>query len=421
VRRWTPWRAPSGTSVARALATAFVTGAAGLAVLGALSGCGHPGPVDDEKSPEPIHIGAIYDLSGAQAPLDIPSLDGARLAVDRINAAGGLLGRRVELLERDGQTDVNVVRYDARNLARLGVSAMIGLSDSDQVLAAAPIAAAAGIPFITSGATSPLLPEQVPDWLFLACFSDNEQAAAGAEFAVTEMGAQRVAVLYDEDMEYTRLLQHYFVEAFNAYGGKVVFSRGFSTGELDVSRLMKPAVQDDGDGDSPQPVAVHLIYVAAGPEDAGRLVRKLRDAGFGQPIMGGDSFDNAQLISAAEQSGGGVYFTTHAALGLPHSSRPMRRFSAKYTAAYGRSPENAFAALGYDTVNLVAKAIRKAKSADPAKVRDALLEMRAFNGVTGPLSYAGDSFVPVKSVTVVAVGREAKLAMQLTPIYVPEP
>ncbi len=166
---------------------------------------------------------------------------------------------------------------------------------------------------------------------------------------------------------------------------------------------------------------MHLIYLAAGPEDAGPLVRKLRAAGFGQPIMGGDSFDNPQLIAAAEESGGGVYFTTHAALGLPHSTRAMRRFSAKYAAAYGRSPENAFAALGYDTVNLVAKAIRKAKSADPAKVRDALLELRAFNGVTGPSSYAGDTFVPVKSVTVVAVGREAELAMQITPIYVPEP
>jgi branched-chain amino acid transport system substrate-binding protein len=150
-------------------------------------------------------------------------------------------------------------------------------------------------------------------------------------------------------------------------------------------------------------------------------VRKLRAAGFGQPIMGGDSFDNPQLVGAAEESGGGVYFTTHAALGLPHSTPAMRRFSAKYAAAYGRSPENAFAALGYDTVNLVAKAIRRAKSAAPDKVRDALLQLRAFNGVTGPSSYAGDTFVPVKSVTVVAVGREAELAMQITPIYVPAP
>jgi len=398
-----------------------VAGAAGLAALGGLSACGHGGPSNDTRSPEPIHLGAIYDLSGAQAPLDIPSLDGARLAVDRINTAGGLLGRRVELLERDSRDSASVVRYSARNLAHLRVSAMIGLSDTDQVLAAAPIAAAARIPFVTSGATSPLLPSQVPDWLFLACYGDNEQAAAAAEYAVTEMGARRVAVLYDKETEYTRLLQHYFVEAFKAYGGTVVFSRAFDTGELDVKTLMEPATQDDGGADSAPPLTVHLIYAATQPEDAGPLVHKLRAAGFGQPVLGGDSFDNQELISTAEDSGGGVYFTTHAALGLPHSSRTMRRFSARYTAAYGRSPENAFAALGYDAVNLVARAIRKARSADPAKVRDALQAMKAFNGVTGPMSYAGDTYVPAKAVTVVAVGREPELAMQLTPIFVPEP
>ena len=421
MRRWTAWSAAPGTTLARVLATALVAGAAGLAAVGGLSACGHTGVADSGTSPEPIHIGAIYDLTGAQAPLDIPSLDGARLAVDRINTAGGLLGRRVELLERDGQTNASVVRYDARNLARQGVAAMIGLSDTDQVLAAAPVAAAAGIPFVTSGATSPRLPAQVPGWLFLACYGDNEQAAAAAEYAVTEMGTRRVAVLYDKDSEYTKLLQHYFVEAFKAYGGTVVFSRAFTTGDLDAKELMEPATQTDGDGDSPAPATVHLIFVASEPEDAGPLVVKLRAAGFGQPIMGGDSFDQQLLISAAEDSGGGVYFTTHAALGLPHSSRSMRRFSARYSAAYGRSPENAFAALGYDAVNLVAKAIRKAQSDDPAKVRDALLDMRAFNGVTGPTSYAGDTFVPAKAVTVVSVGREAELAAQLTPIYVPEP
>ena len=151
--------------------------------------------VTQQKSPEPIHIGAIYNLTGSQAPLSGPSLDGARLAVDRINAAGGLLGRRVELLERDPQANPALVRYDAQNLAALKVTAIIGLSDTDQVLAAAPVAARAAIPFITSGATSPLLPAQVPDWLFLACFGDNVQAAAGAEYAADWLGARTAAIL----------------------------------------------------------------------------------------------------------------------------------------------------------------------------------------------------------------------------------
>jgi branched-chain amino acid transport system substrate-binding protein len=203
VRRTISLRAAVAVTVATALA-------AGLAA------CGGAQVVTQQKSPEPIHIGAIYNLTGSQAPLDGPSLDGARLAVDRINAAGGLLGRRVELLERDGQTNPALVRYDAQDLVALKVTAIIGLSDTDQVLAAAPVAASAGIPFVTGGATSPLLPTQVPDWLFLACFGDNVQAAAGAEFAADWLSARTAAILFDKDMDYTRLLQSYFGQSFTA-------------------------------------------------------------------------------------------------------------------------------------------------------------------------------------------------------------
>lgn len=415
MRRWISRSAATkATVVSLAAALVGVTG---------LTACDHAEVVTQSPTPDPIHIGAIYNVSGSQSLLDSPSLDGARLAVDRINAAGGLLGRRVELLERDGQTQAGRVAFDARNLVSLRVSAIIGLSDTGHVLVAAPVAAHAGIPFVTSGATSPRLPEQVPRWLFLACFGDNQQAAAAAEYAVTELGTRRVAVLYDKDMEYTRLLRKYFTTSLRAYGGKVVFSRGFETGERDVAELM--ATGDGGeDGEEAggtRPLRAHLIFLAAGPEDAGPLVRKLRAAGYGQPIMGGDSFDNQRLVAAAERSGGGVYYTAHAALGMPHSTAAMKRFSNWYSSAYGRAPENAFAGLGFDAVNLVAKAIRRADSAEPSDIREALLAMRVFNGVTGALTYAGDSYVPRKTVTIVAVGSQAERAAEVTPVYVPRP
>ena len=408
MRRTSSLRAAAAATVAAALA-------AGLAA------CGGAQVVTQQRSPDPIHIGAIYNLTGSQAPLDGPSLDGARLAVDRINAAGGLLGRRVELLERDGQTDRALVRYDAENLVSLGVTAIVGLSDTDQVLAAAPVAARAGIPFVTSGATSPLLPGQVPDWLFLACFGDNVQAAAGAEYAAERFGARTVAILFDKDMDYTRLLQRYFGQSFAAQGGRVVRRVAFHTGEHDIAALRAPADGDEDDDQSAPPLKAQLLFVAAGPADAGPLVRKLRAAGYRQPIIGGDSYDSPKLIQAARKTGGGVYFTTHAAFGLPHSSAQMRRFTTWYRSAYGRPPENAFAGLGFDAVNLVARAILRAKSADPKKVRDALLETRGFDGVCGNLSYAGGSLVPRKAVTVIKVGRRAALAAEITPTFVPAP
>ncbi len=162
-------------------ARAAVTAALVVPLL-AVTACGDPAPAA-KATPLPVRIGAIYNLTGDQSVLDSPSLDGARLAVERINAHGGLLGRRVELLERDGQTSEANVRRAAASLVASGVSAIVGLSDTEQVLAAAPIAARAGVPFVTSGATSPRLAEEVPDWLFLACFGDNTQAAASAQYA----------------------------------------------------------------------------------------------------------------------------------------------------------------------------------------------------------------------------------------------
>ena len=151
-------------------ARAAVSAALVVPLLAVAAACGDPAPAAN-ATPPPVRIGAIYNLTGGQSSLDSPSLDGARLAVERINAHGGLLGRRVELLERDGQTSEGAVQRAAASLVASGVCAIVGLSDTDQVLAAAPIAARAGVPFVTSGATSPRLTEQVPDWLFLASAS----------------------------------------------------------------------------------------------------------------------------------------------------------------------------------------------------------------------------------------------------------
>ena len=416
-------------------------------------------------TPPPVRIGAIYNLTGAQAPLDAPSLDGARLAVDRINAHGGLMGRRVELLERDGQTNEAEVRRAAASLVASGCSAIIGLSDTDQVLAAAPVAASAGVPFVTSGATSPRMTQRVPNWLFLACFGDNAQAAASAQFATDQLGARTAIVLFDDSLQYTKGLATYFERSFRAQGGKVVATADFtkpaqavrrledanargvatgsessstsSSGEAASGSAAGSGSGSAGGGESgasaaalspaaasaaaPAAASADVLFVAAGPEDAARIVSRLRAAGFDQPILGGDSFDSPTLVSAAEKTGGKVYYTTHAAVGMSSASRAVRRFDASYQAAYGLPPANAFAALGYDAVDLVAAAIRRADSVRPAAVRDAIQATRHFPGVTGSLSYDAEDRVPSKKVTVVCVGRRPVVVAQFTPGYVPQP
>jgi branched-chain amino acid transport system substrate-binding protein len=420
---------PRTSVIARAAAAAALI--LPLAVVAAA--CGSQATAA-RQTPPPVRIGAVYNLTGGQAPLDAPSLDGARLAVDRINAHGGLLGRRVELLERDGQTDEADVRLATASLIASGCSVIIGLSDTDQVLAAAPVAARAGIPFVTSGATSPLLPGQVPGWLFLACFGDNAQAAASAQYATDQLGARTAAVLVDRDLDYTRLLAKYFGRSFRAQGGNVLVSADYAAAGEAVGRLAAGARgsangggSDDGetaDGDElPGSAAAQadVLFVAAAPDDAGSVVRALRAAGYRQPIMGGDSFDSVGLVKAAEKTGGKVYYTTHAGIGMSSAGSAVRRFDASYQAAYGSAPANAFAGLGYDAVDLVAAAIRRADSVEPAAIRDALKATRHFPGVTGTLSYAGDDGVPRKKVTVVCVGRRPVVVAQFTPGYVAEP
>jgi branched-chain amino acid transport system substrate-binding protein len=155
-------------------------------------------------------------------------------------------------------------------------------------------------------------------------------------------------------MDYTRRLQRYFGQRFSAQGGTVVLRAGFRTGEHDIAKLLAPlGGQSGGEGDggeSAMPLRAQLLFVAAGPDDAGPLVCKLRAAGYRQPIMGGDSYDSPELISTAEETGGGVYFATHAAFGLAHSTIAMRKFTTWYRSAYGRPPENAFAGLGFDAI-----------------------------------------------------------------------
>src|SRR5262249_39830965 len=127
-----------------------------------------------ESKVMPVKIGAIYNVTGSQASLGGPSLNGAMLATEQLNARGGLLGRRVELVFRDGESDPAVIAEKTEKLVHNpGLSAITGLNDTNMVLAAAPIAEKARMVFLTSGATSPRVPLEFPNYYFMACFGDN--------------------------------------------------------------------------------------------------------------------------------------------------------------------------------------------------------------------------------------------------------
>ncbi|MEI6308630.1 MAG: ABC transporter substrate-binding protein [bacterium] len=363
----------------------------------------------------PFKVGAIYNLTGAQASLDVPSANGAQLAVKQINAAGGVLGRTLELVLYDGKTDADTIRQAADKLVEVDrVAALIGFSDTDQVLAAAPAVVKAGIPFITSGASSPKLPAQVPDVLFLACFGDNTQAAAGAEYAYNRLKARNAYLLVDSSMEYTRLLAGYFKQSFLQLGGQILLEDTFTSGSKEltaqISKLKALASSPD------------LLYIACGPQDAGLVIDLLAQAGFNQPALGGDSFDSTQLTAVGGAAAEDTYCTTHGYLKMGAIQETVRTFVIDYRTMFGHDPENAFAGLGYDAVNLLADALRRAGTDQAQPLLAALAATQGLEGVTGTISYPSGSHIPSKSVTLLRVlAGQFTWAWEITPNQVPAP
>jgi branched-chain amino acid transport system substrate-binding protein len=357
----------------------------------------------------PITIGAIYNLTGGQRGLDVPSADGARLAVEEANRVGGLLRRPVKLVVVDGQTKPDVISAETTRLFgnEPDIAGLIGFSDTDMVLAAAPIAARHKRVFLTSGATSPRLPQQVSGYLFLACFGDNVQAAAGAEWAYRALKARTVAVLYKENAEYTRLLRGYFEVRFKELGGKVLAAQPYTLDDLKAKAAKLPKAD--------------LIYLSAQPDDVAIAIPALREAGFNAPILGGDGLDIGNAWRQVRNARN-IYFTTHAYLGADNPNPAVRNFRRAYSKAYPKKQPDAFAALGYDTARLMMAAIKSAGSEEPDAVRRALARISDFKAVTGTISYRDGSRIPVKSVSIVSIepGRQRNNGSVL-PMKIPNP
>jgi branched-chain amino acid transport system substrate-binding protein len=368
---------------------------------------GNFGAADDP----PVVIGAMYNLTGGQRNLDIPSSQGARLAVDLVNAAKGVLGRQVDLVLVDGETKPDVIDRETREVLRNqpAIAGFIGFSDTDVVLAAARVAAESHRVFLTSGATSPLLPEQVPEYLFLACFGDNVQAAAGADWAYDVLKARTVVVLFKQESTYAQLLHGYFETRFKELGGKVVAVEPNALNAEDIRAKIEKLPAAD------------LIYLAAQPDDVALAVPALRNAGIEAPILGGDGLDIGEAWEKVADARK-IYFTTHAYLGPDNPDSTVKAFRAAFAKAYPDVEPDAFTALGYDAARLIMAAVENAGNSDPRAVRAALAATKNFDGVTGTISFVSGSQIPLKSVTIMKVdGGRQSFEANILPKKVPPP
>ncbi len=345
-------------------------------------------------APETIKIGALYGVTGGMSSIDAPGMNGMKLAAKQINAAGGLLGKQIELIAIDGKTDQTATTNAASEMINVHkVVAIGGLNDSTFALAAGPIAQQAGIPFVTAGATLPSLPDQVGDFFFMAPFGDDAQAYAIADYAIDDLGAKTAYMLVDQAYDFTTALAKFFKERFTGRGGTIVLEDIYKSGDTDFSAQIAKVKALN-----PQP---DVLFISAVPSEAGLTTKQFREAGLTQPIISGDGFDTTLIAEVAGENADDVYYSTHA--GLDNPDAKVQNFVKAYTEEYGRAPENAFAALGYDTMNLIADAIKRAGSTDPRAIRDALAATKGFDAVTGQITYKEGQRKPDKSVTIIKV------------------
>jgi branched-chain amino acid transport system substrate-binding protein len=370
-----------------------------------LSACEGP---SQARSDAELRIGVLPILSGVRAPNSgAPMLEGARLAAQEVNAAGGLWldGRRyrVVLVSEDTRdTEEGAVSVARELINRAQVVALVGPQVSTQAIAVAALAENARIPMVTPGATHPLI-TRGKRYVFRVSPPDDVQGAEMARFAYTGLAARRAAVLYDVANPYSQGLAETFREAFAGLGGQVV---AFETYTTDAARDFAPQIERILAG------APDLLVLPTYPAEAVLQMRQARAAGFRGAFLGSDGWEASPPLQA-EPAAQGAYFThTWHADGLGPATVAFRQ---RYRRAYGREPV-ATAAATYDAVGLLLQAARAQGSADAEAIRQGLEGIRSYPGVAGTLSF-GAGGDPIKAMVILRIqgGREV-LHRRLDPV-----
>lgn len=319
-----------------------------------------------------IVVGEVAALTGGTATFGQSSHAGTQMAVDEINAAGGLLGKKVRLVTEDDQSKQGEAGTVAKKLlSREKAVAILGEVASGRSLEMAPICQKAGIPMISPASTNPKVTE-VGDYIFRVCFIDPFQGTVMAKFALSR-GWKKVAILTDVKQDYSVGLSDFFKKYFTANGGTVVSEQSYSSGDKDFKAQLT-AVK----GTAPDAIFASGYY-----NEAGLIAVQSHELGLKVPMMGGDGWDSPSLTQVAGKAMDGNFFSNHFA--AEDQSPAIQEFVRKYRARHKTTPD-AMAALGYDSMMILAAAMRKAGTTEGRAVRDAIAQTRDYQGITGRIT-----------------------------------
>jgi branched-chain amino acid transport system substrate-binding protein len=325
-----------------------------------------------KKQEAGIPVGQFASLTGAQATFGQSTDKGVKMAVEEINAAGGVLGQPLRIITKDNQSKPGETSTAVRELlTRDKVVALIGEVASGRSMEAAPIAQRSGIPMITPASTNEKVTE-IGDHIFRVCFIDPFQGTVCAKFA-RKLGAVKAAVLTDVSKDYSLGLAKSFEKEFTKEGGVITGTQSYSGGDKDFSAQLT-AIK----ADNPQVVFLPAYYT-----EAPLIIRQARQLGITVPFIGGDGWDSPELVAVGGPAVEGCYFSNH----FSNQSKDPRvmAFVESFRKQYNTDPD-AMVALGYDSVRLLADAMTRAGTTDPAKVNAAIAATKDFPGVTGSIT-----------------------------------
>jgi branched-chain amino acid transport system substrate-binding protein len=358
-----------------------------------------------------IKVGVYGSLTGTTATFGESTVKGVQLALDELNAAGGIGGKKVEIITEDDQSKPEEAATAAQKLITQDrVIALIGEVASSRSLAAAPIAQSNGVIMISPSSTNPEVTKK-GNFIFRTCFIDPFQGTVMAKFAAENLGLKKVAILTDVKNDYSVGLTDFFKQEFvGKLGGTISGEQAYNEGDSDFRSQLT----------SLKSSAPQALYVPGYYTEVGLIARQARELGMTQPILGGDGWVSDKLLEIGGEALNGSYYSNHFANDSPDTA--LQGFISRYKAKNNQNPD-AIAGLAYDAARLLFDALQRLSTSDPqafaaldasnegnaeaakaarAKLRDLVNGVQAFPGVTGPITFDADRN-PVKPAVVIKV------------------
>jgi branched-chain amino acid transport system substrate-binding protein len=342
---------------------------AALAVFGALA-LATPAARAQDK----ILVGEYGSMTGSEATFGQATHAGIMLAVDEVNAAGGIKGKKIEVKSYDDKGDAQEAgNCVLRLVTEDKVTAVLGEVASSLSKAGGRVAQKNGVPMISPSSTNAEV-TKIGDMVFRVCFIDDFQGFVGAKFAFENLKAKNVAVLYDQKQAYSTGLAKDFEKAFTGFGGKVASKEPYSGGDTDFSPQLTKIRDSKPDA----------IYIPGYYTEVGNIAIQARKLGITCPLIGGDGWDSPKLTEIGKEAIEGCYYSNHYS---EEEKRPeVAAFVKKFKEKNKDYPADGLAALGYDAARLLFDAMNRAASLSGKDLAKAIADTKDFKGVTGVIS-----------------------------------